>query len=90
MAKTDDLPEARMIMLLQFTNKFPWLVEGTTVPELFVRLQKDHEANVQKEVDLARAVHFPGTPILIVGGTVLVGYAPDPWLEAFKEAPVCE
>ena len=89
-ANTDDLAEARMVMLLQFTEEFPWLVEGTTVPELFVRLQKDHEAHVLKETGLARAIHLPGTPVLIVGGTIIVGYAPDPWLEAFKQAPVCE
>ena len=88
-AKTDDLAEARMIMLIQFTEKFPWLVEGTTVPELFVRLQKAHEAHVLKEAELARAVQLPGTPILITGKAVLMGYAPDPWVTTLKEAPVC-
>jgi hypothetical protein len=89
-AKTEDVEEARMIMLVQFTEKFPWLVEGTTVPELFVRLKNEHEAHVLKEAELARAVHFPGTPILIVGKAVVVGYAPDPWIKTIKEAPVCE
>lgn len=89
-AKTDDLAEARMIMLMQFTEKFPWLLEGTTVPELFVRLQKEHEAHVLKEAELARAVQLPGTPILITGKAVIMGYAPDPWVKTLKEAPVCE
>ena len=89
-AKTDDLEEARMIMLIQFTEKFPWLVEGTTVPELFVRLQKAHEAHVLKEAELARAVQLPGTPILITGQAVIMGYAPDPWITTLKEAPACQ
>ncbi len=90
MAKTDDLAEARMIMLVQFTGAFPSLVEGTTVPELYVRLQKAHEAHVQKSADLARAVQFPGTPVLIVGSTVVVGYAPGPWLKVLEESEVLQ
>lgn len=90
MAKTDDLAEARMIMLVQFAEAFPSLVEGTTVPELFVRLQKAHEAHVQKSADLARAVHFPGTPVLVSGTVIIVGYAPDPWLKALEEGAVCK
>lgn len=88
--KTQDLAEARMIVLIQFTDAFPWLLKDTTLPELYTRLQHDHEAHVQKSADLAKAVHFPGTPVLIADSVILVGYAPDPWLKALKEAPVCK
>lgn len=90
MTKTDNLAEARMVMLIQFTQAFPSLLEGTTMPELYVRLQKAHEAHVLKGAALAKAVHFPGTPVLIVGSKVVVGYAPDPWLKTLEDAPVCK
>jgi len=88
--KTENLMDARMIVLMQFTDAFPELLKGTTLPELYARLQVDHDSHVQAGAQLARDVEFPGTPVLIAGGTVLVGYAPDPWLKAIKEAPVCK
>ena len=88
--KTENLAEARMIVLIQFTDAFPWLLKGTTLPELYTRLEKEHGPHVLKSAELAKAVHFPGTPVLIAGSAIIVGYAPDPWLKAIKEAPVCK
>ncbi|MDD3311002.1 hypothetical protein [Pseudodesulfovibrio sp.] len=88
--RTDDLTDARMIVLMQFTDAFPELLQGTTLPELYARLQVAHEPHVQEEAQLARAVELPGTPVLIAGDAVLLGYAPDPWIKALKESAVCK
>lgn len=88
--KTDDLPEARMIVLMQFTEAFPELLNATTLPELAARLQHDHEAHVQKGADMARAMGVPGTPVLVAGSTVIAGYGPGPWLEALEKKSLCK
>lgn len=88
--KTDDLLEARMLVLLQFTEKFPELLDGTTIEELYVRLQKDHEAHVLESAALSRAAKIPGTPILVAGDEVLMGFGPGPWLDAMDAKKVCE
>jgi hypothetical protein len=66
------------------------MLEGTTLPELFVRLRRDHEAHVLAGAHLARAAAIPGTPVLIAGRTLVMGYGPDAWLEALGEARACD
>lgn len=90
MVKTDDLMQARMLMLMQFTEAFPDMLKDTTLPELAVRLQKEHEPHTMLTTDLAKTVDLPGTPILIAGSTVLVGYGPGPWLDALKAEKICK
>ncbi|AMK12419.1 MAG: hypothetical protein AB7E51_01480 [Pseudodesulfovibrio sp.] len=87
--KTDDLMTARMIVLVQFTQAFPDLLEGTSLEALFVRLQKDHEAHVLESAQMARAADLPGTPILAAGKRVVLGFGPGPWLKVLEEAEVC-
>lgn len=88
--KTADLDEARMLVLAQFVEAFPAMLAGTTLSELFVRLKQDHEAHVLAGAELARAAEIPGTPVLIAGGTLVMGYGPDAWLKALGEAGVCK
>jgi len=88
--KMRDLTEARLVVLMQFTEAFPYLLKDTTVAELAVRLQKEHEPHTIKTVELARAVELPGTPVLIAGETVLVGFGPGPWIDALKEKNICK
>jgi hypothetical protein len=88
--KTDDLMEARMIVLAQFAKAFPELAEGSTLEELYVRLQKDHDFHVQESAMLGRAAHLPGTPILVAGDKVVLGFGPDVWLKVLDEAKMCK
>ncbi|WP_319542587.1 hypothetical protein [uncultured Pseudodesulfovibrio sp.] len=88
--RTDDLMQARMLILMQFTEAFPDLLKETTLPELAVRLQKQHEPHTMMTVELAKAVDLPGTPVLIAGDAVLVGYGPGPWLDVLKEKKICK
>lgn len=88
--KTDDLMEARMIVLAQFAKAFPELAEGSTLEELYVRLQKDHDFHVQESAMLGRAAHLPGTPILVAGDKVVLGFGPDVWLKVLGEAKMCK
>ncbi|OIQ50995.1 hypothetical protein BerOc1_02940 [Pseudodesulfovibrio hydrargyri] len=88
--KTEDLMEARMLVLAQFAKAFPELLEGTTMEELYVRLQKDHEPHVQESAMLARAAHLPGTPILVAGDKVVLGFGPSVWLKVLGEARMCK
>ncbi len=88
--KTKDLMEARMLVLAQFTKEFPELLEGTTMEELFVRLQKEREPHVLESAMLARAAHLPGTPILVAGDKVVLGFGPDVWLKVLDEAKMCK
>lgn len=87
--KTKNLMEARMLILIQFVQQFPHLKGDATLEELYVRLQKDHEAQVLKEAKLARATGALGTPTLIAGENVLVGYGAGPWLKVLDEQAVC-
>ena len=41
-------------------------------------------------LELARAAEIPGTPVLIAGGVLVMGYGPDAWLKALGEAGVCK
>lgn len=88
--KTEDLAEARDIILTQFLFTFPELLDGTSIEELSARLQKDHEADVLKSAATCRAVKLPGTPVLMAGKYVLVGYGAGPWIEALKKQRMCE
>jgi arsenate reductase-like glutaredoxin family protein len=87
--KTKDLMEARMLVLDQFTKAFPELLKGTTIAELYVRLQKEHEPHVLKSAQLARAAHLPGTPILVAGDKVVLGFGPEVWLKVLGDARMC-
>ncbi|WFS63509.1 hypothetical protein LF599_04905 [Pseudodesulfovibrio thermohalotolerans] len=87
--KSEDLMEARMIVLAQFTKAFPELLHGTTLDALYLRLQKDHESHVLESVKLARTAHLPGTPILVAGDTVVLGFGPSVWLKVLEGAQMC-
>jgi predicted small lipoprotein YifL len=87
--KTKDLMEARMLILDQFTKAFPKMLDGTDIAELYVRLQKAHEPHVLESLELGRAAHLPGTPILVAGDRVVLGFGPGFWLKVLKEAKMC-
>ena len=78
-----------MLVLAQFAEAFPAMLAGTTLSELFVRLKQDHEAHVLAGAELARAAEIPGTPVLIAGGVLVMGYGPDAWLKALDKRAVC-
>jgi protein-disulfide isomerase len=88
--KSKDLDEARAIVLVQFTTAFPKMLAGTNLPDLYARLKADHEPHVLKSVELCKAVKLAGTPILIAGKNVLVGYGPDAWLKTLDKNGFCE
>jgi arsenate reductase-like glutaredoxin family protein len=87
--KTKDLMEARMLVLAEFTQAFPELLKGTTIERLYVRLQKEREPHVLKSAQLARDAHLPGTPILVAGDKVVLGFGPEVWLKVLDEARMC-
>lgn len=88
--KTKDLTEARMLVLAQFAEEFPELLDNTNLEELYVRMQRDHEAHVLESAAMSREAELPGTPTLIAGKSVLVGFGPAPWLDALDKKNVCE
>ncbi len=88
--KTDDLNEARDVVLAQFVVFFPEMLGTGSVDDLAVRLKKDNEAHVLQSAALASAAKMPGTPVLIAGKKVIVGYGPEAWLKALEEKVVCE
>ena len=88
--KTKDLAEARMLVLAQFVEKFPELLDNTNLEELYVRMQRDHGEHVAESARMSRQVELPGTPTLIAGKAVLVGYGPAPWLGALDAKNICE
>jgi len=88
--KTQDLIEARMIVLLQFTQKFPEMLNGTSLPQLAIRLQKTHEAHVLASAELGNAAKLPGTPVLITGDSLVIGYGPDIWIDKIKRMAACK
>ncbi|WP_338669855.1 DsbA family protein [Pseudodesulfovibrio methanolicus] len=88
--KTQDLMEARMLVLAQFTRAFPELLKGTTIEKLYVRLQKKREPHVLESAMLARTAHLPGTPILVAGDKVVLGFGPEVWLKVLGEAQMCK
>lgn len=88
--KTHDLVEARMLVLVQFTKRFPELLEGTTLEDLYLRLQDAHETHVVMGAEMARDAELPGTPVLIAGQMVLMGYGPGPWLKALDAKKICK
>lgn len=88
--KTKNLMEARMLVLIQFAQRFPHLTADAPLEEVFVRMQQDHEARVLKGAELAEATGALGTPVLLAGKTALVGYGAGAWLKALDEQTVCE
>ena len=87
--KTDDLDEARMVILQQFLVFFPQMMEGTTPDALFARLQKDHEGHVLLTSALGNEAKLLGTPTLIAGQTILMGYGAGPWIKALESPKLC-
>jgi len=85
-----DLVDARRAVLVQFVAAFPDMLDGTNLDELHTRLEKDHSRHVLKSAELARAAKMPGTPVLIAGQNVVVGYGPDAWLKALEKNAICE
>lgn len=88
--KVTDLIEARQNIFSQFVVAFPAMLDGTTPDALYARLEKDHSEHVLKSAMLAKAANMPGTPVLIAGQTVVVGYGPDAWLTALEKAGPCQ
>jgi arsenate reductase-like glutaredoxin family protein len=44
---------------------------------------------VLKSAQLARAAHLPGTPILVAGDKVVLGFGPEVWLKVLGNARMC-
>lgn len=87
--KTEDLVEARMIVLYQFVEAFPALKGTLSLDELYLRLEKDNKQQVDRSAELANAAELPGTPILIAGESMLLGYGPGAWIKALGKKAVC-
>lgn len=88
--KTQDLNEARMVVLSQFLVFFPQMLADTDIDTLFTRLKNDHEADVLKTAELARTAKLPGTPVLIAGEMILMGYGAGPWIQALEKKAICQ
>ena len=88
--KVENVDEARMLVLAQFVAVFPHLLKDTTLPELFVRLQTERDPHLLEGAALARAADLPGTPVLIAGKRILMGYGPDSWVKALEMKEMCE
>lgn len=89
--KTDDLAEARDLILTQFLFQFPnMLKDGESVDQLAARLEKDHRAHVNETAELCRQAELPGTPVLLAGKYVLMGYGAGPWLKALQDRKLCD
>lgn len=89
--KTEDLTEAREIVLTQFLFAFPdMLSEGESIESLYARLEKDNRQHVAKTAELCRAAELPGTPILLAGEYVLMGYGAGPWIQALEKQAICK
>ncbi|SOB59865.1 conserved exported protein of unknown function [Pseudodesulfovibrio profundus] len=87
---TEDITEARMVVLSQFLVFFPEMLEGTSMEELYLRLQNDHEAHVLETARLCEEAGLAGTPVLFAGKVVLVGYGAGPWIKALEEKQACD
>lgn len=87
--KADDVVENRMIILAQFAEAFPFLLDNTTMAELYTRLEREHSEHVATGATLARAADIPGTPILIAGKAMVVGYGAAHWEQALRTMQMC-
>ncbi|CCH48265.1 DsbA family protein [Pseudodesulfovibrio piezophilus] len=88
--KTQDLAEARMVVLQQFLIFFPDMLEGTNIDALYARLEHDHQQHVLESSALGNALKLPGTPVLVAGKKVLLGYGAGPWIKALEEKAFCK
>ncbi len=88
--ETEDLAEARTVVLSQFLVFFPQLLGDSTIEEVYDRLQKEYEPHVLKSAALAKAAKIPGTPVLIAGKHMVIGYGPDAWLKTLDKNEICE
>lgn len=88
---TKDLTEARELVLAQFLFQFPaMLPEGQTIEELAARIEKDNRDYVAKSAELCSTAELPGTPTLIAGRYILMGYGAGPWIKALEGKKLCE
>ncbi len=88
--KTEDLDEARMVVLSQFMVFFPQMLGDLSIEDLFIKLQKDNEPHVLKSAELANAADLPGTPVLVAGEKILIGYGAGPWIKAMEAKAICK
>jgi len=88
--KTEDLEEARMVVLSQFMVFFPQMLGDLSIEELFIKLQKENEPHVLKSAELANAADLPGTPVLVAGEKILIGYGAGPWIKALEAKAICK
>lgn len=90
--KTEDLDEAREIVLGQFLMTFPQFMKPgeTSLADTAARLKADHEPHVLKSAELADAAGLPGTPILIAGKHIVMGYGAGTWIQMLDKKGVCE
>lgn len=90
--KTEDLEEAREVVLGQFLMSFPQLMKPgeDTLQATASRLKADHEAHVLKSAELATAAGLPGTPILVAGKHMVLGYGAGAWIGAMDKKGFCE
>lgn len=88
--KTNDLEEARMVVLSQFLMFFPQMLGEQSIEDVFIQLKKDHEPHVLKSAELAKAADIPGTPVLAAGEKVLIGYGAGPWIKAMEAKAFCK
>ncbi|QJB55126.1 hypothetical protein [Pseudodesulfovibrio sp. zrk46] len=89
--KTDDVAEARMVVLSQFIVFFPQMLGADeSIEALYARLQKEHEPHTLQSSALAHSAKIPGTPVLVAGEKVLIGYGAGPWLKALDANAICK
>lgn len=89
--KTDDLDEARSLVLTQFVFQFPEMwKEGETIEKLAERLERDNRPHVTQTAELCRAAELPGTPVLLAGEYILMGYGAGPWVKALESKKMCK
>lgn len=89
--KTEDLAEARDLILTQFLFQFPDLLgENETLEEYAARLNEVQRPHVAETAELCRAAELPGTPTLLAGKYILMGYGAGPWIKALSEKKFCE
>ncbi len=90
--KTESLTEAREVVLGQFMMSFPQLMKPgeDTLEATAARLQKEHEPHINKGAELARIAELPGTPILIAGEDMVLGYGAGAWIKTLDKKAICK
>lgn len=89
--KTSDLSVAREIVLSQFIVYFPEMMgRDEDIQDVADRLKKKHEKHVLETAALCRKAELPGTPVLIAGKYILMGYGAGPWIKVLQAPKTCE